>query len=198
MLASLTIPLFPLSTVLFRGGYLPLHIFEPRYVRMINECREADIGFGVVLIKEGKEVHSGGEKDMPAIHTVGTLAEIVEVEELPENRLAVMAIGGAKFKVGATWEEPDHLMMGEVTFVPDEPSRQMREEDSDLVALLEYFIDAREVPSAVRKQIDFTDERDVSLRLADYLPIHSEDKQKLLQMDSPRVRLTTIRQWSDL
>ena len=198
MLGSLTIPLFPLSTVLFRGGYLPLHIFEPRYLRMIKDCREADIGFGVVLIKEGKEVHAGGENDMPQIHSVGTLAEIVEFEELPENRMAVMAIGGAKFQVGATWEEQDHLLMGEVTFMPDEPTAAMRDEDSDLVTLLEYFIDARQVPTAVRKKIDLNDERDVSLRLADFLPIHSEDKQKLLQMDSPRVRLTTIRQWSDL
>ena len=198
MLGSLTIPLFPLSTVLFRGGYLPLHIFEPRYLRMIKECRAADIGFGVVLLKEGTEVHSEDEQDAPDIHTVGTLADIVELEELPENRLAVMAIGGAKFRVDTTWEEEDHLIMGEVTFVPDEPTRKLREEDADLVALLRYFIDMREIPSAVHKQIDFSDERDVSLRLADFLPIKSEDKQKLLQLDSPRIRLTTIRQWSDL
>lgn len=198
MLGALTIPLFPLSTVLFNGGYLPLHIFEPRYLRMIKECQAAGIGFGVVLIKEGTEVHEGEGKGLPAIHQVGTLAEIIEVEELPENRLAVMATGGAKFQVGATWEEADHLMMGEVTFVPDEPTSQVREEDADLVDLLEFFVEAREVPSAVRKKIDLTDERDVSLRLADLLPIHSDDKQLLLQMDSPRLRLTTIRQWSDL
>ena len=198
MLGSLTIPLFPLSAVLFRGGYLPLHIFEPRYLRMIKECREADIGFGVVLIREGTEVHSEEKSGMPAIHSVGTLAEIVEVEELPENRLAVMAIGGAKFNVGATWEESDHLMMGEVTFMRDEPTGPVREQDSDLATLLEYLIDVKEVPTAVRRAIDFADERDLSLRLADLLPLHSDDKQKLLQMDSPRVRLTTIRQWSDL
>lgn len=198
MLGSLTIPLFPLSTVLFNGGYLPLHIFEPRYLRMIKDCQGAGIGFGVVLIKEGNEVHEGDDHKLPAIHQVGTLAEIVEVEELPENRLAVMAVGGAKFQVGATWEETDHLMMGEVTFVPDEPEGPLREEDADLVKLLEYFVDARDLPSAVRKRIDYTNERDVSVRLADLLPIHSNDKQKLLQMDSPRVRLTTIRQWSEL
>ncbi len=197
MLGSIMIPLFPLSSVLFSGGYLPLQIFEPRYLRMIQNCWASDSGFGVVLIKEGSEVRDA-DSGMPEIHQVGTLAEILSVKELPENRLAVMALGGAKFKVNATWEEHDHLMMGEVTFLPDEPTARIREADDDLVALLKYFVDEHEMATVIRKKTDYTDERDVSVRLADLLPMDSEGKQKLLQMDSPRVRLTAIRVWSDL
>lgn len=196
MLGSVTIPLFPLSTVLFTGGILPLHIFEPRYLRMIRSCTDAGTGFGVVLIKEGNEVHDEERSDGPAIHKVGTLAEIDELQELPENRLAVLAIGGAKFKVEAMWQEDDHLMMGEVTFIPDEPSRELQKEDEDLVSLLQYAIEERQVPQAVYDRINLNDAREVSLRLADYLPFSTEEKQKLLQMDSSRVRLTIIRQWS--
>ena len=196
MLGSVTIPLFPLSTVLFSGGYLPLHIFEPRYLQMIRDCVESGIGFGVVLIKEGDEVHDESNGDAPAIHSIGTLAEVEELEELPENRLAVLATGGAKFKVEATWQEENHLMMGEVTFIPDEPARSLQTEDEDLVSLLHFALEERQVPSAISERIDFSDAREVSLRLADYLPFSMEEKQKLLQMDSSRVRLTIIRQWS--
>ena len=67
------IPLFPLSTVLFPGGTIPLQIFEDRYHSMIQDCLESNSKFGVVLIKEGKEV---GGAAVP--HKVGTLAKITE------------------------------------------------------------------------------------------------------------------------
>ena len=198
MLGAITIPLFPLSTVLFRGGYLPLNIFEPRYLRMIADCQKADIGFGVVLIKEGEEVHSGKGKNPPDIYSIGTLADILKVEKVGDDRLAVIAVGGAKFRIDSTWLEENQLMMGEVTFIPDEPTGPVRDQDADLVDLLEYFIQAQNIPVGRDRESTLNDERELSLRLADYLPIRDEDKQKLLQMDSPRVRLTTIRQWSDL
>lgn len=197
MLGSLTIPLFPLNTVLLRGSYLPLHIFEPRYLRMIRHCQESEIGFGVVLIRDGNEVHSAKDDGLPDIYSVGTLAEIENVEELPNDRLAVITVGGAKFQIEASWEEDDHLMMGEVTFAPDEPRSEVGDNDRDLVDLLESVMDATGVPLSIKDKIDLNDTRDIGLRLADYLPFDVADKQKLLQIDSPSVRLTTIRSWCD-
>jgi len=88
------IPLFPLNTVLFPGMALPLHIFEPRYQRMINTCLEASQPFGVVLIRSGPEV--GGPAE---IHPIGTLARITSVERLPGGRMNIETAGQERFRV---------------------------------------------------------------------------------------------------
>ena len=49
------IPLFPLGSVLFPGGFLPLHIFETRYQQLLNKALETDRRFGVVLISRGSD-----------------------------------------------------------------------------------------------------------------------------------------------
>ena len=68
-----TLPLFPLNAVLFPGGYLPLRIFEARYLDMISTCLRQGSGFGVCLIRSGKEVGNAAE-----IHHIGTQATIVD------------------------------------------------------------------------------------------------------------------------
>ena len=68
---KMTIPLFPLNTVLFPQGVLPLRIFEPRYLDMISDCLKNNTGIGVVLIREGKEVGSAA-----STYDVGTMSEI--------------------------------------------------------------------------------------------------------------------------
>ena len=53
-LAPREIPIFPLNTVLFPGGLLPLKIFEIRYVDMMKVCLRDNSPFGVCLIQEGQ------------------------------------------------------------------------------------------------------------------------------------------------
>ena len=67
------LPLFPLDTVLFPGGVLPLKVFEARYIDMVRDCMKRDAPFGVVRIKSGKEVGAAAEPDR-----VGCIAHIVE------------------------------------------------------------------------------------------------------------------------
>lgn len=90
-----TIPLFPLETVLFPYTALPLHIFEPRYREMVMHCLETDSPFGVVLIREGREV------DYPEIqvHEVGTLARIGRLRRQPDGRLHLLALGEERFQI---------------------------------------------------------------------------------------------------
>ena len=88
------IPLFPLSTVLFPGGTIPLQIFEDRYHSMVQDCLDTDSKFGVVLIKEGQEV---GGNAVP--HQVGTLAKITKIRKLPQNRLYLTAVGETRFNI---------------------------------------------------------------------------------------------------
>jgi Lon protease-like protein len=88
------IPLFPLSTVLFPGGTIPLQIFEDRYHSMVQDCLDTDSKFGIVLIKKGQEV---GGNAVP--HKVGTLARITKIRKLPQNRLYLTAVGETRFNI---------------------------------------------------------------------------------------------------
>ena len=88
------LPLFPLNSVLFPGGTLPLHIFEERYKLMIGECVAEQSPFGVVLIKAGKEVGGPAEP-----HEVGTTARIARVQQLADGRLNLIAVGADRFRI---------------------------------------------------------------------------------------------------
>src|SRR3954462_617208 len=87
-----SLPLFPLGTVLFPGGLLPLRIFEVRYLDMIARCHKAGAPFGVVLLTQGQEVRQPGGTE--AFSTVGTLATISELES-PRPGLMVIRAAGA-------------------------------------------------------------------------------------------------------
>ncbi len=89
------LPLFPLHTVLFPGAPITLHIFEPRYRLMIEECLETGQPFGVVLIREGREAL--GPLAQP--HLVGCTAEITDVERLPNGHMNIVAVGRERFQI---------------------------------------------------------------------------------------------------
>ena len=86
------VPLFPLNTVLFPGGPLPLRIFETRYLDMVSRCMKDDLPFGVLLIREGAEVGPAATCD------VGTLARIVDWYQGSDGLLGVTAIGTERFR----------------------------------------------------------------------------------------------------
>jgi Lon protease-like protein len=110
------IPLFPLHTVLCPGIALPLHIFEPRYRLMIERCVEHSVPFGIVLIREGREVGSGNV----AIAGVGTFAEIREATRLPDGRYDLLVVGSGRFTVEDVELGKEPYLVGEVTALEDE------------------------------------------------------------------------------
>lgn len=89
------LPIFPLKTVLFPGTPLPLHIFEPRYRRMMNEVIHTSGLFGVALIKRGVEAMG----PLPAPHSIGCAAKIANIEHLPDGRMNLLAIGEERFRI---------------------------------------------------------------------------------------------------
>ena len=91
---AVELPLFPLNTVLFPHMPLGLHIFEDRYRSMMRDCREQGTTFGVLAIREGAEV---GGRALP--YTVGTLAQLRDVEELPDGRYNLLVVGASRFHV---------------------------------------------------------------------------------------------------
>jgi len=109
----MTLPLFPLNTVLFPGMPLKLHIFEERYKLMINECIDQQKPFGVVLIETGEEAL--GELAHP--HMIGTTAHITQVQRLPFGRMNILAIGKDRFRINSLSDERSFLV-GQVDLIP--------------------------------------------------------------------------------
>lgn len=185
------LPLFPLRTVLFPGGVLPLRLFEPRYVDMVGYCMRENIGFGVVLIRTGVEARSSREDSQPDIFEVGTEARIVDFNQADNGLLGIVTHGSRKFAVKETREQSDHLMIGEVEFLPEEPEGELLLEHDALVAVLKQLTE-HPLVQKLNLEVDFAQARSVSLRLADLLPIEPEIKQSLLQLRWPRERLTEL------
>jgi uncharacterized protein len=105
--------MFPLGTVLFPGGVLPLHIFEPRYRAMMDDCLAAEGTFGVVLISRGSEV--GGDDQRVGL---GTEARIEEASRFPDGRWAVIATGTRRITV-ESWLPDDPYPLAVVRTMPE-------------------------------------------------------------------------------
>ena len=185
------IPLFPLGNVLFGGGRLPLQIFEPRYLDLVGRCMRSETGFGVVLIRRGREAHQPGAAP-PALFEVGTYARIVDFNQLANGLLGIVCAGGEKFRIRRSWPASDHLMMAEVDFLPEERAGPVGEEFEGLVDTLRVLV-KHPMIQQMQLDVDYDDARSVSCRLAELLPLDAETKQSLLQMQTPRERLVEIR-----
>jgi len=92
------LPLFPLGTVLFPGTSLPLHVFEPRYRALVEDllAGPGPRSFGVVAIREGHEV---GADSVRALHEVGCVAVLQEVQRAPDGRYGLLTLGGRRFRL---------------------------------------------------------------------------------------------------
>lgn len=180
------IPLFPLQTVLFPGGVLPLRIFEPRYLDMISDCLRHDRGIGVVLIRNGRE--GGG---VPEIHELGTLSCIHYWHRRRDGLLGVTLKGEQRFRVQATEVREDGLMLAEVTYLPQLVSAGIDAAHVHLVELLRQILGELEPPWSTLPP-NWEDAEWVSGRLAELLPLELCDKQALLAENDARARLEAI------
>lgn len=120
-------PMFPLGGVLVPGMVLPLHVFEPRYRALVRDCTAGDGEFGVVLIERGSEVGGGDTRT-----DVGTMARIVQCDELRDGRFAVAAVGMRRIRVDR-WLPDDPYPRAEVSDWPDEDPSSADPEEVDAV-----------------------------------------------------------------
>lgn len=185
-MTDLRIPLFPLGTVLFPDGPLPLRIFEPRYLEMVSTCLKSDGPFGVCLIKEGKEV---GEVAEP--HSVGTLATIVDWNQLPDGLLGITTQGGQRFRIDSKEIGKNQLITAEVALIPDDPTIEVPDKYAELVELLRRVLSQ---PDTLYEGMDhqFHDATWVGYRLAELLPLEPGEKQGLLESKDPTQRLAHL------
>ena len=180
------IPLFPLKTVLFPGGPLPLRVFEPRYLDMISNCLRNEHGFGVVLIREGQEVGPVSTYD------IGTMADIVDWYQGSDGLLGVTAQGRQRFRINSIRRAEDGLNLGQVEFLAPEPPQDLPDRFTPMARVLMEVLD--ELGShyqAIEKE--YSDASWVGYRLAEILPVPSEQKQSYLEMNEPERRLELLR-----
>ena len=190
-----TVPLFPLKTVLFPGGMLPLKVFEQRYVEMTKACLKDEKPFGVCMLKEGDEVaRPGSAAKAPDFAPIGTLARITACDVPQLGIFHLKTEGGTRFQVQSHSIADDGLVVGEVTAIPPEPTIALPEGYRPLAALLELLIKrvGRE-NFAAEPALD--DASWVSYRLAELLPLPLAIKQSMLEINDSEVRLSVLAQF---
>lgn len=181
------LPVFPLRTVLFPDGPLPLKIFETRYVDMISRCMRTREPFVVAAI------HEGDETGTASFHAVATLARIDDFERLPDGLLGVVAIGGERVRIVAEERRADGLYIGRAVTLPREKSLATPGDAGDLVALLRDLL--QQLPAAYYRDRPqaFDDATWVGYRLAETLPLSLVQKQYFLELEDAAHRLAVLR-----
>jgi Lon protease-like protein len=183
------LPLFPLSHVLLPGMPLPLHIFEPRYRRLLEDVRSADSygSFGVIALRSGSEVGPNAELDLAE---VGTVAEIIEAQPYPDGASDLLTIGSRRFRVHALLSDGTPYLRAEVEWLEE------RDGDVDdahaLLARRLYLSLCNELGELTGRARDDelpSDANLLSYHLAGQLPLRAEDRQVLLAEPTAADRL---------
>lgn len=181
-----TLPLFPLNTVVFPGGRLPLRIFEQRYLDMVKQAIADNTPFGICAIREGTETGT------PAVpHAVGTRV-IVTDWDMPETGiLHIDTQAQERFVIRSTRTEPGGLLIGTVEAVSSEATAAVPDDLELAVEILRHIVndygDAHfPAPHA------FDDAVWVGYRLSEVLPLKLGIKQSLLEMNDSVMRLRIL------
>ena len=188
MATTVEIPLFPLGTILFPGGALPLRIFETRYIDLVRRCMRDGSGFGVVMILDGAEAGDGST----TICEVGTYARIVDFSQQPDGLLGIEAKGERRFRIVERRRAKDGLHLADVAWLADELSVPLPESFEELGPALDQVLDQVGPPfSSLPRQLE--DAGWVANRLAELLPLSPGHKQHCLELDDPVERLRFLR-----
>jgi len=178
--------IFPLNTVLFPGGRLPLRVFEQRYIEMTKQCIANDKPFGVCQIKEGRETGT------PAVpESVGCLSRIVEWDMPQLGVFQLQTEGTQRFRILSSEVARNGLISATIETLPNEdqvaPSSALCSEV--LKAIIEK-VGAEHFPSPQR----FDDAAWIGYRLSEILPIDRDTRQRMLQLSDPTERLAQLEQ----
>jgi len=179
----LTLPLFPLNTVVFPGGQLPLRIFEQRYLDMVKQAIADNTPFGICAIREGTETGT------PAVpYTVGTRVRVTDWDMPQAGILHIDTQAEERFVVRSTRAEPGGLLIGCVEAVSAEPPSAIPDELELAVEILRHIIG--EYGNAhFPAPHEFDNAVWVGYRLSEVLPLKLSIRQNLLEMNDSVMRL---------
>jgi Lon protease-like protein len=178
------VPLFPLTTVLFPGGPLPLRVFEPRYLDMVGRCMRQQQPFGVLLLSGTTEAG----QTVVRTEDIGTLATIVDWYQGTDGLLGITAFGGERFRLLGMQRQADGLNIGDVEVLAKDPEVALPPRYALMAELLRAIIDdLGKLYESVEK--NYADASWVGFRFAEILPLSNSQKQACLQMTDPIARL---------
>ncbi|HOA92747.1 MAG TPA: LON peptidase substrate-binding domain-containing protein [Quisquiliibacterium sp.] len=196
MPALADIAIFPLGSVLFPGGVLPLRVFEARYMDMVRDCMQHGAPFGVCLITRGREVGEAAEHE-----PVGCLATITDWDMQQLGLLQIRTRGGMRFRVLERRVQKDGLVRADLEPIEDDPRVEVPEPFADCARLVRRIVDdlvARE-PDPLNRMVaepyDFASAGWVANRLCEFLPIPARARQKLMELPDPLARLSLVHQY---
>ncbi|WP_296484092.1 LON peptidase substrate-binding domain-containing protein [Rhodoferax sp.] len=204
-LALFSLPLFPLSTVLYPGGTLPLRIFEVRYLDMIGKCHKTGAPFGVVALTQGAEVRKAdagaATSDgfaLELFHAVGTLATITEFTIPQPGLMVIRCTGLQRFRMTHQERLKHGLWVANVTPLANDLVVKIPDDLQVVAVALDNLINTlrtRGAPLAqmpVQPPYQFDDCGWVANRWCELLPMPLEHKQRLMELDNPLVRLELV------
>jgi uncharacterized protein len=200
-----SLPLFPLGTVLYPGGLLPLKIFEVRYLDMIGKCHKTGAPFGVVALTQGSEVRKPADRTATAdgfaheaFNAVGTLATIDEFSVPQPGLMVIRCTGMQRFAISSREKLKHGLWIADVTRVENDVAVQVPDDllpSANALGKLVKSLQDRSVPSEqmpLQPPYYFDDCGWVANRWCELLPIPLELKQRLMELDNPLVRLELV------
>jgi Lon protease-like protein len=194
------LPLFPLKTVLFPGGRLPLKVFETRYVDMVRECLKREAPFGVALIRSGQEVGA------PAVpEEIGCLARITRWDVPSLGMITLQTEGGERFRILETRVLTDNRLEAQVEMIaPDResPISTMHLNCAKTLKLVIEDIEAKgraehgaEFDSPFAHPLQLESAGWIANRWCEILPIPLKARQKLMELEDAQSRLTIVHQY---
>jgi Lon protease-like protein len=198
--ADAWLPLFPLNTVLFPDGILPLKVFEARYIDMVRECMKQKQPFGVALIKSGREVGAAAEPE-----DVGCLAHILDIDMPTLGVMMLRTRGGQRFRIRETRVRTDQRLEALIDLIEQDVDSPPSTAHLDCARALKLVIqdveakgaaedgEAFDSPFAHPLQLDSTTW--VANRWGEILPIPLKARQKLLELQSAENRLSVVHQY---
>ena len=203
------LPLFPLHCVLFPGGYLPLRIFEVRYLDMIGRAHQAGTPFGVVCLTEGRDVRTpvhalphgdgGGGFARESFHDIGTLACITRLERPNPGLMTISCTGTRRFRIRSREQLPHGLWVADVELLDDDAEiavpGDLAPVSANLRELVRHMVErAGGDPANMPFQgaCHWEDSGWVAKRWCELLPLDAEQKQRLMSLDNPLLRLELV------
>lgn len=190
------IPLFPLNTVLFPDGHLPLQVFEVRYLDLIKKCIANGDGFGVVALFAGQETQRPEQHEELA--AVGTMARITDWAAPVSGLLQITCVGTQRFRIESAEQLKHGLWMGQVEMLDGDMNLPVPEEQQDVANALAAVIRSlqkRQLPPSQMPLVPpfkLDDCGWVANRWCELLRLGVEHKQLMMAQLNPVLRLELV------
>ncbi|MBO0723962.1 MAG: LON peptidase substrate-binding domain-containing protein [Blastocatellia bacterium] len=192
------IPIFPLPVVQFPNAITPLHIFEPRYRKMLKDVMEKDKTFGVIYRPSAGEGGPTPFSDRVPLGSVGCAVEVAVVQELPDGRSYILCVGGSRFRL-LQYIEGEQYLQAEIDFFEDEPTFEDLSVEAEraktafnrLLAANRKIKEDREAEEDEVPDLP-NDPQALSFIVTAYLDIELSEKQELLEMIDTGERLREV------